>query len=54
MIIGLYEGSKSKDQAEHDGFEVYSISEAVKKISTYQFMYSRSFNEKSLQRRYKR
>ena len=31
VIIGLYEGSKSKDQAEHDGFEVYSISEAVKK-----------------------
>ena len=30
MIIGLYEGSKSKEQAEHDGFEVYSISDAVK------------------------
>ena len=31
VIIGLYEGSKSKEQAEHDGFEVFSISEAVKK-----------------------
>ena len=30
VIIGLYEGSKSKEQAEHDGFEVYSISDAVK------------------------
>ena len=31
VIVGLYSGSKSKDQAEADGFEVYSIAEAVKK-----------------------
>ena len=30
VIIGLYEGSKSKEKAENDGFEVLSISEAVK------------------------
>ena len=31
VIVGLYSGSKSKDQAEADGFEVYSIAEAVEK-----------------------
>ena len=30
VIIGLYEGSKSKEKAENDGFKVFSISEAVK------------------------
>ncbi|MCH2673481.1 MAG: ketol-acid reductoisomerase [Dehalococcoidia bacterium] len=30
VIIGLYEGSKSKEKAENDGFKVFNISEAVK------------------------
>tara|TARA_B100000519_G_scaffold203264_1_gene225204 strand:+ start:2471 stop:3469 length:999 start_codon:yes stop_codon:yes gene_type:complete len=30
VIIGLYEGSKSKQKAENDGFKVFNISEAVK------------------------
>lgn len=30
VIIGLYEGSKSKQKAEKDGFKVFNISEAVK------------------------
>ena len=30
VIIGLYEGSKSKEKAENDGFKGFNISEAVK------------------------
>lgn len=31
VIIGLYEGSKSWDKAKQQGFEVYTVAEAVKK-----------------------
>ena len=31
VVIGLYEGSKSAEQAKKDGFTVYNTDEAVKK-----------------------
>lgn len=38
VIIGLKDGSSSKGQAEQDGFEVYSVSEAAKRADIIQIL----------------
>jgi|TARA_B100001750_G_C15519094_1_gene609885 ketol-acid reductoisomerase len=50
VIVGLYEGSKSKYKAENDGLEVFSNSEAVKRADLISFclpdtVQSKVFNE---------
>ncbi|MCL2010759.1 MAG: ketol-acid reductoisomerase [Synergistaceae bacterium] len=38
VIIGLYEGSKSRDTARNDGFEVYSVAEAAGRADIIMFL----------------
>ncbi|MEG1798979.1 MAG: ketol-acid reductoisomerase [Synergistaceae bacterium] len=38
VIIGLHEGSKSKEKAEKDGFEVYTVAEATKRADVVMFL----------------
>lgn len=38
VIIGLHAGSKSKEKAEKDGFEVYTVAEATKRADVVMFL----------------